>query len=325
MVIAGFGSIGRRHLQNLRQLEPTADITIFRRPSDDVSIPVGANRVVHSDEQAWPSMDAALITGPSSVHLAHARAAAASGAHLFIEKPLANTPDGLPELLADCRANGLALLVAYNFRFYQPLQLMRDAVQSGCIGRVVSARAEVGQYLPDWRPGADYRQSVTARAELGGGVLLELSHEIDYLRWLVGEVVAVGARTGRLAGLEIDVEDVAELLIEFDNGALGSVHLDMVQRTPSRACKLIGTDGTLTWDGMTNAVRLFSAATREWTDLHPAAPVDRNEMYLAELRHFLDCVRGTASSGISGDDGLRVVQIAAAARRSSETRQMVTV
>jgi predicted dehydrogenase len=154
---------------------------------DDVSIPVGANRVVHSAEQAWLSMDAALITEAISVHLAHARAAAASGAHLFIEKPLANTPDGLPELLADCRANGLALLVAYNFRFYQPLQLMRDAVQSGCIGRVVSARAEVGQYLPDWRPGADYRQSVTARAELGGGVLLELSHEIDYLRWLVGE------------------------------------------------------------------------------------------------------------------------------------------
>jgi predicted dehydrogenase len=325
-VIAGLGSIGRRHLANLRQLEPSADITVYRRPSTDRAVPPGATRVVHDAEAAWSGApDCAFLTGPASIHLSHAHEAAAAGAHLFIEKPLANTADGIPSLLAECRAKGLTVLVAYNFRFYPPLQILRDAVQSGRIGRVVSVRAEVGQYLPDWRPGADYRQGVTAHAELGGGALLELSHELDYIRWIIGEVTAVGARVARLGNLEIDVEDVAEILLDFENGAIGSVHLDLLQRVPSRTCKIVGTDGTLTWDGLTNAVRLFSATSHAWTDLHPAVTIDRNEMYLAEMRHFLECVRGTALPLVTGDDGLRVVEIAEAARRASEERRMVTL
>lgn len=322
-VIAGLGSIGRRHLANLRTLEPSADITILRR-SGNAEVPPGANRVVSDPAAAWASLpNCVLVTGPSTTHVSDALAAASVGAHIFVEKPIANEADGVPELLDVCRARQTTLSVGYNFRFHHPLQILRDAVRGGRIGPVISVRAEVGQYLPDWRPGSDYRQSVSGRAALGGGALLELSHEFDYLRWIVGDVSAVGARVGALGGLEIDVEDVAEVLLEFENGALGSVHLDMVQRTPTRTCKVVGREGTITWDGLSDAVRLYSASTGAWTDLGPSTPVDRNEMYLAELRHFLDCVRGLATPVVDGEDGLRTLRVALAARRASGERRMV--
>lgn len=324
-VIAGLGSIGRRHLANLRAIEPDADITVLRRSTVE-GVPPGADRVVTDAAAALGARpDCVLVTGPSVTHLEIAMAAARSGAHLFIEKPIAHDAAGVPALIAACAENKASLCIGYNFRFHKPLQLLRDAVAAGRIGALVSARAEVGQYLPDWRPGSDYRQSVSARADMGGGALLELSHEFDYLRWIVGDVVGVSARTAQLGGLEIDVEDVAEVLLDFESGAIGSVHLDMVQRTPARGCKLVGSEGTITWDGMTDAVRLYSASTHQWSDLRASGQADRNEMYIAELQNFLGCVRGTATPGVTGTDGLRALQVALAARRSSAERCAVAL
>ena len=160
---------------------------------------------------------------------------------------------------------------------------------------------------------------------LGGGALMELCHEIDYVRWLVGEVLEVFARVGRVSDLEIDVDDIAELILEFETGAIGNIHLDMVQRAPTRTCRLIGTEGTLTWDGLTDWVAHYSSATRTWTDLFPAAAQDRNEMYVAELRHFLDCVRSGTTPLVDGIDGRRVLEIALAARQSSSERRAIAV
>ena len=137
---------------------------------------------------------------------------------------------------------------------------MRKALHQGHIGRVQSVRAEVGQYLPDWRPGIDCRQTASAQQALGGGALLELSHEIDYVRWLIGEIREVTARIARLSDLEIDVEDCAEIILTFENGTIGGPHLDMIQRAPTRTCRLIGSDGTLVWDGLTSHVARYSAA-----------------------------------------------------------------
>lgn len=326
-LIVGLGAIGRRHRANLEALEPSTPVVVWHqhsRPSDRASADVEI--AVYGLEDALATQpDFALVTGPASTHVDTALALADHGVHLLVEKPLSNRLDGVDALIARCREKRLALLVAYNFRFYRPLQLVREAVAEGRIGRVLSIRAEVGQYLPEWRPGSDYRQSVSARAELGGGALLELSHEIDYARWLVGEVREVSARAGHVSDLEMDVEDLAEVVLEFENGAIGSLHMDMVQRSPTRTCRIVGSTGTLVWDGMTHHVGLYSSDTGAWTDLWPAAALDRNDMYVAELRHFLSCVRGDAVPEVTGEDGRRVLEIALAAKASSRERRAVAV
>jgi len=324
-LIVGLGSIGMRHLANLKRIDPTGFVVAWRLHSQAQS-PFPVDHTVYNLEDALDAKpDVALITSPATRHVEIGLALARRGVHLFIEKPLSNTLDGVDELLSVCREKNLVLMVGYNFRFYPPLQALRQALHDGRIGRPLALRAEAGQYLPDCRPGRDYRQCVSARRDLGGGAVLELSHELDYVRWLMGEITAVSAQIGHLSDLEIDVEDTAEIILQFESGAIGSVHMDMVQRPATRMCRIVGAEGTLTWDGMTHHVRLFSAATQVWADVHPVREIPRDEMYIAELRHFLDCVTGQQTPVVSGEDGRRVLEIALAVKRASEEKRVIEV
>src|SRR5262249_6864719 len=142
-------------------------------------------------------------------------------------------------LHSEVAARGLTAMVGYQFRFHPTLQHIRGWLQERTIGEIVSARAAWGEYLPAWQPWRDYRTSYSSRANLGGGVLLTLSHPIDYLRWLLGEVVSVSAVAARRSGLELDVEDTALVHLEFESGAIGSLALDYVQHPPEHSLTIV--------------------------------------------------------------------------------------
>src|SRR5205085_9733157 len=116
------------------------------------------------------------------------------------------------------------------------------------IGQVLSVRAEVGQYLPDWHPEDDYGASYAAQSRLGGGAVLTLSHELDYVRWIVGEVTDVRSITMHASSLGMDVEDVAEVLTRHSSGALASIHMDFLDRSYNRRSRWIGEEGTISWE-----------------------------------------------------------------------------
>ncbi|MBI3252264.1 MAG: Gfo/Idh/MocA family oxidoreductase [Candidatus Omnitrophica bacterium] len=329
ILIVGLGSIGRRHLRNLKVIAPDAKIGVWRQRAKEAGLGNLAPLVDQvsfsaQDALAWGA-DAALVTNPATQHIATGTVLAEAGVHLFVEKPLSHERQGVDGLIRLCHDRNLVLMVGYNFRFYKPLQVLRQALTGGRIGRPLALRAEVGQYLPDWRPGHDYRQSTSAREELGGGVVLELSHELDYVHWLMGEIEGVSSQIGHLSDLDIRVEDTAEIILKFRNGAIGSIHLDMVQRPPTRMCRIIGTEGTLTWDGTEHRVRLFSAGDNAWSDLYVGSAEDYNEMYSAELRHFLDCVREERAPVASGEDGRRTLEIALAVKHSASTQRTVRI
>ena len=324
-VIVGLGSIGARHLANLKTIEQVSHITVcHHRSGGTYPADVLANSSVYRLEDAIKvKPDIAFITGPASRHMEAALTFARQGVNLFIEKPLSNDMRGVDELLETCQRRNLVLMVGYNLRFYRPLQVMRQALIEGRIGLPLMIQAEVGQYLPDWRPDHDYRQSVSARRDLGGGAVLELSHELDYARWLLGEVQAVSAQTSHVSDLEIDVEDVADIILQFRSGSQGNIHLDMMRRPPTRSCRIIGAKGTLTWDGISHQTQLFSSETNSWIDLHPATSIDWNDMYVAELVHFIECVEKSTPPVVNGEDGRRALQVALAAKQSSSERRVI--
>ncbi len=303
ILLVSLGSIGRRHLANLRQLAPAAEVCILRRAIDPA---LNEAQVTTLDAALTFAPDAALICSPAPQHVAVATALAARGIALFIEKPLSHDIAGVTELLALAREQKAPLMVGYCLRFFAPLRALRDDVLAGKIGRLVHFHTEVGQHLADWRPGSDYRTSVTAQRALGGGALLELSHEIDTALWFGGEVESVTAQLGTLGDLGLDVEDSADLQLRFRNGILGTIHLDLLQRPPRRLCRLIGTEGTLTLDLL-------------------AVTADRNAMYLEELRHFLDCARTRQQPSIAGEDGLRVLKVIDAARTAAQRPENQTL
>jgi predicted dehydrogenase len=327
-LIVGLGSIGKRHLQCLRTIRPDADITVLRQHGRSKAIPEGADRVVLDLESALAYKPlAAIVANPANMHIDTAIDIANAGVHLLVEKPLSHSTERVSELLAICDQKQVVLMVAYVLRFNVGLIAFREALISGKIGRVLSFRAEVGQYLPDWRPGTDYRASVSARNALGGGALLELSHELDYIHWIFGKITGVYAQMVRSGTLEIDVEDVVEgiLDIETERGhhCSGSFHLDMLQRAPYRICRAIGQQGTLEWDAIKGSVQWFDAGEQQWSLLYEADDLPRNATYIAQLEQFVTAINGKGINTISGRDGLKVLQLIDAIRKSSEQAKKV--
>lgn len=321
-LIVSLGSIGRRHLRNLRALRPDAHIAILRQHTavENGAVLEGADQQFTTLEQALAFRpDAAIIAGPATTHLGTALPLAQAGVHLLIEKPLADRPEGLDTLVAHCKKHALVLMTGYNLRFSPSLRETRRLIESGAVGHVLGVRAEVGQYLPDWHPASDYRQTVSAQRTLGGGALLELSHEFDYLYWLFGCPARVTARGGHYSRLEIDVEDMVEITLEYQSPTrLINIHLDLVQRAAVRRCRFIGETGTLLWDGITDRIECYKAETGEWETFDQFVCPDRNQMYLDELEHFFRCIEHGDTPLVNGAQGQDVLAIAQAARTSLE-------
>jgi predicted dehydrogenase len=325
LLVCSFGSIGRRHLQNLRVLEPAARIAVLRRPGAPAELPEGCDALFTSLEEVRAFEPfAAVVAGPAPTHEALACELAAMGVHLLVEKPLADDLESGRRIVAAAEEAGVVLMVGYNLRFAATFQAARELIEQGAIGRVLSVRAEVGQYLPTWRPEQDYRHSVSARPELGGGALLELSHEIDLMLSMFGLPDRVFASVGRYSDLDIAVEDLAELILEYDQPALVvSIHLDFLQQPAARSCKFIGSEGTLLWDAISGRIECPAPHASQQTGAQSTAGGDRNAMYLQELAHFLSCARSGNAPDVGGAAGVNVLDVVAAARRSARTRQAV--
>jgi predicted dehydrogenase len=274
--------------------------------------------------ETWERMpDAVVIAAPTALHLSLALEAAQRGVHLFIEKPLASGWDGVESLITLANDKNLVSLVGCNLRFHPGLLRIKRLLGKQAVGRITAARIAVGQYLPDWHPWEDYRQSYSARAELGGGVILDAIHEIDYGRWLLGEVKGVFCLAGKLSDLEIDTEDSAALLLRFAGGALGEIHLDYVQRDYHRTCQIIGDEGTIHWDYTTGQVRWFSAHNKTWQCVDNPVGWEANQMYVDEMRHFINCLVRRTQPEQDLSEAARVLRIALAAKASAQSRRWI--
>ncbi len=324
-LVIGCGSIGRRHIGNLLALD-AGEILAFDLRGDrrsEVASQYGV-RVVDNLDHAWDAHpEVALVTAPTRQHVPLGLQAAEHGCHLFIEKPLSDQRDRVDQLLSAVQGGNLITLVGCNMRFHPGLMKVKKLVDEEAIGRVVAARVEAGQYLPDWHPSEDYRQGYSARRDLGGGVILGGIHEIDYLRWILGEVKTVACFAGKLSHLEIDTEDTAAILLRFNNHAIGEVHLDYVQRAYGRSCHLIGEEGTIRWDYNEGSVRWYSAKSRTWNSFSNPKGWEPNQMYVDELKHFLRCLAQKEQPVLDVFEGARLLEVALAAKASAETGQFV--
>jgi predicted dehydrogenase len=320
VLIAGLGSIGQRHLRLVRERLPDAEIMVLRhRASNDR--PEYADRVTESMDEALAfAPQVAVIANPAPMHLAVAEALLDARCHMLIEKPMATEAAAAASFLKRLPESTLVCQVGYNLRFLPSLTEFRRLVNEGVAGRTLSIRAEIGQYLPDWRPGKDYRDSVSAKRELGGGVLLELSHEFDYLGWVFGDVEWVSAWASHVSDLELDVEDCAHLVMGFATRnqvgeTVATLSMDLFRRDTLRTCTMIGSEGSLRWNPLAGSVELHKAGGSGWETVFTKAP-ERDQAYRAQLDHFLDCVRTGGKPLVDAAAGLRALDTVEAARRS---------
>jgi predicted dehydrogenase len=323
-VVVGTGSIGQRHCRTLVALGHDVrawDIDPVRlREAAGLA---GVSPTATLDEALAARPDAALICTPPASHVEVARRALAAGAHLFVEKPIAHASREVPGLIREAERRQRLLVVGFNLRFLPSLRQVKALLEAKRVGRVLAVRAEFGSYLPDWRPARDYRDNYAVRAALGGGILLDAIHEVDYLGWLFGEAAEVCCTAAHVSDLSGDTEDLAEATIRYESGVLAHVHLDYLQRVYRRNLQIIADGGTIGWDYPRHCVTVeVPDAAAETLSVNDGEPGD---MYREEIRHFLRCLEGSESPLVDGREALRSLRVVEAAKRSAAEGRRVTL
>jgi len=325
-LVIGCGSIGKRHIKNLLYLG-IKNIIAFDTRNDrlrEMNKEFKIETFARLENALADGVNFVLICTPTSLHIPNALLAARKGCHLFIEKPLSDSLNGIDELIKEVEHKNLITLVACNYRFHPGLQKVKKILKEGIVGNVLSVRAQYGQYLPDCRPWEDYRLIYSAYRCLGGGIILDRIHELDYLRWLFGEVKEIFCLGGHFSKLEIDTEDIAEIILQFENGAVASVHLDYVRRTYDCSLEIIGEQGIIQWCYQDNNLRWYTSTKSKWEAIQ-WKNYNGNEMYIEEMRHFLRILSGKEESIQDIKEGKKVLEIALAAKRSMEKRKIITL
>jgi predicted dehydrogenase len=209
-----------------------------------------------------------------------------------------------------------------NLRFHPAIRALRELVSDGRLGAIRYAQVSSGSDLRTWRPGTDYRGSYSARSDLGGGVVRDSIHELDYLTWLLGPATSVTAEVARASDLEIDVEDLGLALVRLASGALASIDLTYLDPVYRRGCLLVGADATACWDWNKGTIEI-AAPNRHPDTLDVTSEV--SDTYLAEMRDFLDAVRTARPPCTSAAEGAAVVRLADALLRSAQAGRRVTL
>lgn len=287
VAVIGLGSIAKRHRKNLKLRFPGVKILVMsasgRTPNESVE---NADEIVAEIElliNAKPEF--VIVASPATSHVNHALALMKNGIPVLIEKPVAATSIDAVRLIEASKSYKTPASVAYCLRYLSSSLEMKRLLKQGRIGTVYNAFINVGQYLPDWRKEKNYRDSVSAKASLGGGVLLELSHELDYMQWLLGDMTCQYAQLRTSSELGLEVEEIADIMLASASGVVCNLHLDFLQKQAHRKCMLIGSDGRLEWDLIENSIKLFTASGNSTLFSEPGW--DKNKMYLAMLDDFV--------------------------------------
>lgn len=314
-LVIGCGSIGRRHARNLAGIG-VADLLLFDPNVERARQAANESRgraVDDLPEALAAERGVALVCSPPALHEEQVAQALKGGWDVFVEKPVtpsAARADALARLAAEREA---VTLVGFNFRFEPGLLEVERLLRAGSLGAPLAVRGIVGQYLPDWHPWEDYRHGYSARRELGGGVLLDNSHEIDTLVWLFGDPVSVWCQARTTGTLDIDSEDVAQLSLAFADGPLAQLQLDYLQRAPRRELEIACSGGTIRW--LYDQRRLDVYFEGEWTST--ALREDHNLTYVDELEHLLTSVSTRARTRCTLAEGARSLRVVEGAKRSA--------
>jgi predicted dehydrogenase len=317
VAVLGLGSIGTRHARNLRGLGHEV-VGFDPRPTEGREDWARAQSL----GEALSAADAAVVATPTSLHGEHALQALQLGVPVLIEKPMAVDPHEAERVATLARDRGLTCAIAMNLRFHPAVQTLRRLVADGTLGAIRYAQVSAGSDLRTWRPGTDYRAGYSARAVLGGGVVRDSIHELDYLTWILGPVATVSAEIAHVSDLEIDVEDLGTALLRLESGAVASVDLTYFDPVYRRGCLLVGAVATARWDWTSGTIEI----SRPHTDAELLdVSADLSETYLDEIRDFVNACETGRPPCTSAEEGSSAVRLAHAVLRSASAGMRIAL
>ncbi len=288
VLIIGLGSIGQRHLKNILSLG-YKDVSLVRR-SGSVLKNYPNLKVYSSIEKACVEnkFDYAIIATPTSKHFKDFKKISNFKIpNIYIEKPITHSVKEALKIQEITNKLKLNVKVGYDLHFDLGLIKVKELLKKKSIGNVCSFQVEVGQYLPDWRPKQDYRKGMSAKINLGGGVMLDLIHEFDYVYWLFGAVKNIFGKNKQASSLEIETEDISLNILETQTGILGTISLDYLQKELARTCKIVGDKGTIIWNYKESKVIWQTHDNLTWQEFN-YNHTERNDRFVSIIKTFLE-------------------------------------
>jgi predicted dehydrogenase len=325
-LVVGLGSIGVRHLNNLHTLgiRELGAVRTRNLPPPAEIIPKDITIFHDLDLALSQKFDLVVVANPTSLHLETLVKALKAGSHVYVEKPIAHEKRQLPELTRYTTLNGPKVLVGCQLRMHPGLQKIEEWIRQDRLGKIYSVQVDLGEYLPDWHPWEDYRQSYAARADQGGGVVLTLIHELDYLHWLFGKPKAVFAIGGHRTSLEVTVEDTALITFETERNIYVQLRMDYWRKPPVRHMNIVAEKAIVDWD---YPARLTTLKQNGLIVDKVELPLtwDRNELFLAMMKEFIESLSQGSAPRVTLQDGIDVLNTALAAKKSLQIHQQVSL
>lgn len=309
-LVIGAGSIGERYIRNLWTLGYT-NIVVFRTrnlPFRDI----GEAQVTVAT--SWKEVDAlrpvaAFVCNPTSMHLASAAECVDRGIHVLVEKPLSHTSDGLDELLRKALEKKQLIQIGYMMRYHPFITKVQQMTSSQQYGKLLQIQSYWGEYLPDWHPWEDYRNSYAAKRELGGGAALTLSHDLDLANWIAGAGLIDYSRQYHFqSGLEVDVEAGADFLLRYDNGVIANVHLNFFQKVKERWYHYIFEHAVVKIDLFQSEMTILQP---EGESKEQAKDFDRNDLFLQQMEQFFHALDHPERSASNIDESKQIINLCA--------------
>ena len=309
-IVVGFGNIALRHRQNLKFLFP--NIKIFGVSSSG-KIPSKKEECIDQiylrlEDAIKTNVDLAIIASPASLHFIHAKKLIEAKVPCLIEKPVTiNFQEG-KKLLDLYKNSKVPVAVGYCLRYMPSALKMKKLIDQKLLGKIYNVFINSGKFLPDWRPAKKYQETVSAKKFLGGGVLLELSHEIDYIQWLLGSVKVEFSKLRFSKELELDVEDLADIIFQSKKEIfLCNLHLDFLQKKPQRTFSVIGEKGSLDWDLIDNTIKLNKKNSSKY--LFSGTKWNSNQMYIDLLKDFLNLIEGKKNLTVDLEQAVKTIDL----------------
>ena len=328
ILVAGCGSIGHRHLGHLKRLG-IQYLAACDRIADRRDL-VQADYCIETFDDFEKSLSAfnpniVFVCTPAHLHVPMAQSAITFGADVFIEKPLSLSSEGVNTLISSAQTKKRIVQVGYNMRFHPGIRQVKKVIDAGTIGRIVSAQFNFGLYLPTWWKDRDYRQTYIVKKEVGGGLLFDVSHEIDTARWLIGEVRCVNAFGAIHPEIEMDSPNVLHLNMQFQNDAIAHIEMDCWRPAYTRICNLVGTHGEVMWDcpdgridTSSGHLKIRTHTATHWQSISIEGESD--SVYRDELLSFLDCVINRGKPLVDLSDAAETLDVLLALNNSLENR-----
>lgn len=321
-LVVGCGSIGQRHIKNLKKIG-YSDILLFDSNKKLMKETSNKLKINYVNSLSIKNIDCTLICTPPNSHIKIAKKALESNSHVFIEKPLSNSLIGIEKIEKLAKEKKLKVFVGYSFRFEKGLKIIKKLISTNEIGEIFSFDAYEGWHLSNWRPWQNYKKSYTTKKNLGGGIILDGSHELNYLQWLGGKIELVYCIYSKIPKIAKNVEGIAEILIKFNSKAIGRIHLDFLNPKYNRHCEILGDKGSIIWSFENKTIEIRKNNYKKIKKIKYGN--DTNQMYIDEVKHVIKCIKENRNEIISLNESINTLKISLSIKKSGEKGKSIKI